>query len=200
MADLLATPSDLASVLQEDVDTATATLLLETATAAVQGVTGQRLVQVVADSVTIDLDELDDHHYLYLPEQPVTAVTSAAIGSTAVVDFTTELSQGRLWRAYGWRSTLIRYYPQPSTATVVYTHGFAAGDQRLQLARSSALQLAAASYVNASPGVIREQIDDYQVQYAATSGMDVPDGMATALRRQYSRRRRSSLLVKPRVW
>ena len=46
MADMLATPEDLAALLQQDVDRATATLLIESATALVQATVGQRIVRV----------------------------------------------------------------------------------------------------------------------------------------------------------
>jgi hypothetical protein len=200
MADQLATPEDLASLLQHDLDRATATLLIEASTAAVQAAAGQRIVQVVNDTVVMDLDELDGGQYVILPQWPVTAVTSATIGTTllnAGVDYVVQLSRGRLWRAYGWRSVLIHYPSQPSTATFVYTHGLAANDQRLQLARSCVLQLAAAGYSNpASGAVLRERIDDYDVQYAAAAGqLEATAGMTIALRRQYGRPRRSVQLT-----
>lgn len=187
MADQLATPADLASLLQQDVDTATATLLIEVATAVVQGVTGQRIVQVVGDVAVLDLDEYDGGLYLDLPERPVTAVTAVSIGATAITDYSTQLRRNRLWRAYGWRSTLVAYPDQPSQATVTYTHGYAAGHQRLQLARGAVLQLAAAVYGNPG-GATREQIDDYAVSYEATAArMDASPHLAAALRRQYGR-------------
>jgi|SRR5690349_23070007 len=196
MADQLATPSDLASLLQQDVDTATATLLIEASTAVVQAVTGQRIVQVVGDIVTLDLDEYDDGLYLNLPERPVTAVTTVTIGATAVTDYSTQLRRARLWRAYGWRSTLVAYPDQPSLVTVTYTHGYAAGHQRLQLARSAVLQLAASVYANPG-GATREQIDDYAVAYeAASARMDASPSLANLLRRQYGQPTGSVRLVK----
>lgn len=195
MADMLATPSDLASLLQQDVDTATATLLIEAATAVVQGVTGQRLVQVLNDIAVLDLDEHDRSLYLELPERPVTAVTTVLIGATAVTDYSTQLRRNRLWRAYGWRSTLIAYPSQPSLVTVTYSHGYAAGDQKLQLARGAVLSLAAAVYGNPG-GATREQIDDYAVAYeAASARMEASTSLVALLRRQYSRGTGSVRLV-----
>jgi hypothetical protein len=107
MADMLVTPSELASLLQEDVDTATATLAIEIATGAVQGAAGQRIVQVLNDTLTVDLDQLDCDPYLSLPEGPVTAVASAAVGATAITDYSVQLSRGRLWRSLGWRSATL---------------------------------------------------------------------------------------------
>lgn len=196
MADMLASPSDLASLLQQDVDTATATLLIEAATAVVQATTGQRLVQMLGDVVALDLDEYDGGHYLDLPQRPVTAVTTVLIGATAVTDYSTQLRRNRLWRADGWRSTLIAYPSQPSQVTVTYDHGYPPGDQRLQLARGATLSLAAAPYGNPG-GVTREQIDDYAVAYeAASARMEASTSLAALLRRQYGRGAGSVRLVK----
>lgn len=203
MADMLVTASELASLLQQDVDTATATLAIEIATGAVQGAAGQRIVEVVDDEAVIDLDVMDCSPYLNLPEGPVTEVTSAMVGATAVTDYTTQLSRGRLWRSMGWRSATLPYWNAPSTVTVVYTHGYPAGHQKLQLARGVTLELAKTGY-NAAAGsgaIVREQIDDYAVQYATMAAsietaLD-PDGpLARALRRQYGRPGRSIRLVK----
>lgn len=196
MADLLATPSDLASLLQQDLDTATATLLLQAATAVVQATVGQRLVQVANDVVALDLDENDSGPYLDLPERPVTAVTTVLVGGTAVTDYSPQLRRNRLWRAYGWRSPLTYYPSQPSQVTVTYSHGYAPTDQRLQLARSATLQLAASAYANPG-GAIREQIDDYSVAYeAAATRMEASPSLAGLLRKQYGRGPRSVRLVK----
>lgn len=202
MADMLVTPAELASVLQQDLDLATATLAIEIATGAVQGAAGQRIIEVVDDEVVIDLDARDCGPYLSLPERPVTAVTSAMVAATAVTDFTPQLSRGRLWRSLGWRSATLPYWNSPSTATVVYTHGYPVGHQKLQLARGFTFELAKTGYnaVAGSGAVVREQIDDYSVQYAEMaasieSALD-PDGpIARALRRQYGRPSNSVRLI-----
>jgi hypothetical protein len=184
MADQLATPADLASALQSDLDASTATLLIECATAVVQAIAGQRIVQVT-ETVTLDLDGYDGGVYLPLPERPVTAVTSASVGATAVTDYSVQLSKGRLWRALGWRSTLLAYPDQPSTVTVAYTHGYAAGSQKLQLARSAVLSLAMGAYSNPS-GATREQIDDYSVAFdVMSSRMEAAPFLRDRLRQQY---------------
>lgn len=199
MADQLATPEDLAALLQQDVDTSTATLLTETATAVVQAVCGQRIVQVVADVQTLDLDEYDGGLWLNLPERPVTAVTAVLIGATPLVtptDYTVQLSRGRLWRSSGWRSTLLAYYQQPSTVTVTYTHGWPAGHQKLQLGRSAVLALCRGVYSNPS-GAIRMSIDDYSEAYEAMAAqMECSEFLTAALRRQYGRPVGSIPLVK----
>lgn len=193
MADMLVTPSELASSMQQDVDTATATLAIEIATGAVQAAAEQRIVQVVDDELVLDLDVLDCGPYLRLPEGPVTAVTSATVGASVVTDFTPQPSRGRLWRSMGWRSATLPYWNAPSTVTVVYTHGYPAGHQKLQLARGVVLELAKAGYNASGAGAVEsEQIDDYSVKYAritasVESALDPQGPLARALRRQYGR-------------
>lgn len=188
MADQLASPGDLASLLErDDIEIYKATMLVECATAVVQATVGQRIVQIVNETVTFDLDGYDGGPYLSLPERPVTAVGTVLIGATTVTDFTRQLSRNRLWRAFGWRSTLVLYFDQPSTATVTYTHGYPAGHQRLQLGRSAVLSLLGGVYGNPT-GASREQIDDYSVAYEALAArMEASPYLAAALRRQYGR-------------
>ncbi len=196
MADALITQAELEAYLQQDVPDATAALIIALATAAVQAAAGQRLVQVIDDEVTLTIDGLDDGPWLYLPEGPVTAVGAVQVGATVVTDTVTDLPRGRLYRALGWRPSNLYPHGAPSNVTVTYTHGYAPGDQRLELARAWVLSLAVG--VASNPvGVAREQIDDYAVQYAAaTARMEAAPGAVAALRRYYARGRRSSLLVK----
>lgn len=195
MADMLVTPSELASFLEKDLDTATATLAIELATGLVQAVTGQQIVQVADDTTELDLDDHDGGHWLYLPQGPVAAVGAVVIGATTVLDFSVQLSRGRLYRHRGWRAPIyfLPYWSAPSTVTVTYTHGYAAGDQRLQLARSAVLGLAKTAYENPT-GVTSEKIDDYQVGYdPAGARLEVGDALGAALRHQYGRRGRGSV-------
>lgn len=205
MADMLVTVPELASVMQQDLDTATATLAVEIATGAVQSAAGQRIVQVAGDTVVLDLDQLDGGEFLYLPEGPVTAVASVLVGATPVTDYVAQLSRGRLWRSLGWRSSALAgaNCRTPSTVTVVYTHGYTVGAQKLQLARGVTFDLGKTGYRAAEGGgaVLREQIDDYSVQYAQMAAsieaaLDPNGAYARALRRQYGRAARSALLVK----
>lgn len=188
-ADRLATVDDLGVLLtlSDGIDTAKATLLLECATAIVQGVAEQRIVQVVNDAMVLDLDEHDGGPYLVLPERPVTAVTSVLIGATSVTGYTPQLGRARLWRPEGWRSPLLGYVGQPSTVTVVHTHGYPPGHQKLQLGRSAVLGLIAGVYDNPE-GRTRVQIDDYSAMYEAMSTrMEASEFLIKALRRQYGR-------------
>lgn len=193
MADQLASPSDLASLLQKDVDTASATLAVEVCTAVVQAAAGgQRIVQVIGDTEVIDLDGGFCGVYLTLPQRPVTAVSSVTIGTTAVTDYTVQLSRRRLWRAAGWQTVTGTSYwlTQPSTVTVVYTHGYAAGDQRLQLGRGAVLSLARGLFENPG-GVASEKIDDYAVAYAqASAALDASPALRDLIHKQYGPRAR----------
>lgn len=204
-ADQLATPEDLASALQQDLDLATATLLMECATAVVQEAAGQRIVQVVDDELTI-MGTSDS--WLDLPQIPVTAVSAVTIDGEATTHW--KKFGDRLFRRHGWQRDLgfgWRYgygyrsqfgahhhcdTPEPSVITVTCTHGYAPGAQELQLARSAVLSLATKVYANPS-GVVSESIDDYSASYASAtaamaSAMDASPYLKQALRRQYGRR------------
>jgi hypothetical protein len=188
MADQLATPEQLASALQQDLDTSTANLWLNAATAVVQEAAGQRIIQVVADTATL-LGNTDS--WLDLPQIPVTAVISVTVDGTALTAVAAGGStagyrrySSRLWRGDGWQT----YVGEPSTVVVVNTHGYAAGAQELELARSAVLGLSKVAYVNPS-GAKSEAIDDYRVAYEAiAAALEASPNLKAALRRQYGRR------------
>jgi hypothetical protein len=182
MADLLATPEDLASALQQNLDASTAALWVEVATAVVQEAAGgQRILQVVDDSFEL-LGTTDS--WLDLPQRPVTDVTDVAIDGEPVSDWVRFGS--RLWRRCGWSTDP----HEPTTVTGLFTHGYPEGHQGLQLARGAVIGLAQQAYVNPSGGAVaREQIDDYAVAYAAVQqALEASPALAAALRRQYGRR------------
>jgi hypothetical protein len=196
VADQLITEAELEAYLQTTIDTPLATLAIELATGVVQAAAGQRLVQVVDDTVTLTVDALDRGVWLELPEGPVTSVGAVLVGATVVTDTTADLPRGRLYRTLGWRPGNLYPRDAPSTVTVTYTHGYAPGDQRLQLARGWVLNLAAGA-IEVPAGATREQIDDYTIQYAAAAGkLEATPAGAALLRRYYGRGRKSALLVK----
>lgn len=180
MADTFATLADLNALLGETVDEAAGALLLETATGTVQAVTGQRLVAVVDDTATM-LGTAEA--WLDLPQRPVTAVESVEVDGETVTDY--KVFGSRLWRACGWATCP----SEPSTVAVVYSHGYAADAQEMQLARSVVLALAAQAYSNPA-GATGYAIDDYREQYAQTAdaGPQIPDHVRVALLRAYGRR------------
>lgn len=149
MADMLATPSDLASYIQSDLDTATATLALETATGWIQREVGHRVLEVTNDTVTLDGGE----RTVYLPARPVASVgtvtTTDRYGTveSAVLDVDYRIRDYRLIRA-GWRCVW------PEAVTVVYTHGYGTGAIP-QVIRGVCLSVASRVYSN--PDGIRQE-------------------------------------------
>jgi hypothetical protein len=180
MADQLVTPSELASFLQQDLDTASATLAIEMATGKVQGAAGQRLVAATSTFV-IDVGMCDDDQYLMLPQWPVRSVTSVLIDGVA--DTAWKLRSQQLWRLAGWNTNA----SAPTQVTAVVVHGYLAGAQGLQLARDYTFSLAGAGYdPNLAAGVTSEAIDDYKVTYAeADARMQVTPYMRDQLRETY---------------
>lgn len=188
MADQLATPEQLASALQRDLDTATANVWLNAATAVVQEATGQRIVRVTDDAITLTGTTSS---WLRLPQLPVVSVASVQLDGTAVTAgaagsgaMTYRLRGSRLWRGCGWQT----YCGEPSDVAVVYTHGLLDTDQRIEFARGTVIGLARTPYDNPS-AVSREQIDDYSVAYQVTAAaMEASRHLRRALRRQYGHR------------
>lgn len=180
LGDVLASPEELATLPgMADLDPATATTLLEQATAVVQGVTRQRIVAVAGETLDV-LGTVESS--LWLPQGPVTAVTSVELDGEPVTDY--KRFGVRLWRSCGWA----RCAWEPSTVTVVYDHGYAPDGQGIQLAKSAALMLAAGA-ATTSPGVTSESIDDYQVVYEKMAGrMEASPFLSTALCKAYGRR------------
>jgi hypothetical protein len=188
MADQLASPEDLASLLQRsDLDLSTATLLVEIGTAVVQAEVRQRIVEVT--ETTSILGTTDS--WLDLPERPVTTVTTVELDGTALTvgvpgsgGTTYRVNGSRLWRGDGWQV----YCGEPSTVEVTYTHGYATGVQKLQLARGAVLGIIRDWYDNPS-AVTSEKIDDYAATYSALAArLEASTHLRNALRRQYGRR------------
>lgn len=181
MADQLATPQDLATLLGEPVAPDLAALLIEAATGVVQAAAGQRIVAVADDTITL-LGSADP--WLSLPQLPVTAVTTVLIDGQAATHW--KRFGGRLWHRHGW----LRHHHchvEPAEVTVTYSHGYADGAQELQLARQATLGLASQAYA-APDGAKSETIDDYRVTYADAAQGALSEPLRAAIRRQYGRR------------
>ena len=180
MADQLVTPSELASFLQQDLDTATATLLIELAAGKVQAAVGQRLVAATSTFV-LDVEISDYSPWLPLPQLPVRSVASVQIDGVATTDW--YLRRQQLWRLNGWNANS----SAPTQVIVVdVAHGYLDGSQALEPARDMAFALCAAGYANPGGGVSSEQIDDYRVTYAeAEARMQIPASARDYLRATY---------------
>lgn len=187
MADQLATPEDLASLLErDDMDEYKAVMLVECATAVVQEAAGgQRIVQVVDDTAELLGTTAA---WLDLPQLPVTAVTAVTLDGGAITEGTASgcwrrPGTSRLWRDTGWATTA----GEPSTVAVVYSHGYPDGHQELQFARSAVLGLLRSVYGNPT-GASRITIDDYTEAYEAlASRMEASPHLQRALARKYGR-------------
>jgi hypothetical protein len=198
----LVTPAELASWLQQDIDTATADLLIRQATGKVQAACGQDLVQVLNDTLVL---EGSPEKWIWLPQHPVTAVHSVTFQDGNQAPVTLDPSQytvsgNRMWRGFGWQYATVmmpparvpywKYltYPPPSLITVVCDHGYAPGDMALEEARTVVLALCAQAYSN--PGGSRSvTVDDYTETYSdAFAGMAMTAQMRDELRRRYGRR------------
>lgn len=185
MADMLCAPEDVAALLESDLDAYKTIMLVEAATAVVQEACDrppQRLVEVEDAEFDI-LGGLGS--WLDLPQRPVQAIASLSFDGEELTegeDF--ERFAARLWRPGGWQAN--RY--TPSRITGVYTTGYPAGAQELQLARNAVLSLVRGVYGNPE-GAISVRIDDYSASYARFSAaMEANDVLAKALARQYGRR------------
>lgn len=175
MADQLATPDDLAKLLGVEVDDRV-TMLVEIGTAVVQATVGQRLVEVADDSVTLAGSV---RSWLRLPQRPVSAVASVTIDGAEVTDY--KRFGADLFRRCGWAASNV----EPSVVEVVYSHGYAADAQELQLARGAVLALMKGWADNTS-GLKSERIDDYQVVYDEVAAqLEASPFLRSALRRQY---------------
>jgi hypothetical protein len=187
MADQLATPQDLASLLQltyaslSAAQQATLTMLVELATAKVQRMAGGQRIVDTTDTAVIDVTDPCDL-YLPLPQWPVISVTSVELDGTALVVGTDVFLRSQmLWRSSGWMN---RYSP-PSQAVVTSRHGYIAGSQWLQLARDHTLSLAVMGWGNPT-GATSEAIDDYRVTYAqADARMQPTEQMRAAISDAY---------------
>lgn len=170
-----ATPEELASYLQQDLDRATATLALDSATARIEAVTrGWRFLPVASTSVTLrgGVSSLR----LQRPLVAVTAVSSTSLGlvTAHVVNVDYEvLASGLRWVGwYGW----------PSYVTVTYTRGMAAipGD-----VRDGCLQMAALRFTNPTLSGGGESIDDYTAPRYSVGDTSPEADILSAIRRAY---------------
>lgn len=188
MADRLCAPKDLASLLERDLDAYKTIMLIECGTAVVQEAAGnQRIVRVV-DAAGEQMGTTDA--WLDLPQRPVSAISHVQIdgGGDLVAGTDFKRFGSRLWRRCGWA----RLWPEPSTITYTWTHGYDVSDedstnwpQETQLARGAVIGLIRSLFDNET-GAVRVAIDDYSAAYDAMSvAMAANDNLQAALRRRY---------------
>lgn len=189
MADQLTTNALLANALGIDIgalDTDRAGVVIDACTAVVQEAARQRLVQIAGDTFeTVG----PASRYLRLPERPVTAITSVTLDGTTLTAGTASgtyrRSLDRIYRDVGWLTTGTDECA-PSEVVVVYSHGYAVGAQKLQLAASTTLMLARSTY-EVPAGVTSERIDDYAVTYdKAAALLDAAPALLRRIRSAYA--------------
>jgi hypothetical protein len=162
----IATPSELASYLQQDLDLSTATLVLALATARFE------LEADTKFSVTAATYQVEGRGQpvISLPNTPVVAVTAVRVGGVTLAASDYTLVINNLYRVIGWgrawgstMSTAPYVGFPPQLVEVDFTHGFAsAGDD----VKGAVLESAAVAYANPNAAAVLEQIDDYTIRTA----------------------------------
>lgn len=174
MADSLATVADLSAYLQEALadDDASALFYLKSASGQVRDYLQQQVTQVTDDVIIVDpLDNLS----VFLPEMPVTAVTTVETlveGVWTVMDpstYTASLITGQVSAVADlWPST-------PGSWRITYTHGFAEVPDGLV---GVVVAVAARGY-STPVGVDNERIGQRSIKYSTRSAEFSESELAT---------------------
>lgn len=162
----LATAAELASYLQQDLDTSTANLLLTIASARFE------LEADTKFSVTAATYQVEGRGQpvISLPNSPVVAVTAVRVAGVtlAVSDYTLVINN--LYRVIGWGRIWGSTVPTapyvgfpPELVEVDFTHGYASATDDV---KGAVLETAAVAYVSPNAAAIFEQIDDYTIRTA----------------------------------
>lgn len=163
MSVLYATASDLASYLQQDVDTSTATLTLQVAS---QMFSTRADTMFVPTTTTYQTQGLG-YRQLFLPFRPVISIQQVRIigsltGTLIVTDYTRIKTV--LYRLIGFG--LPGVFP-PDTLEVDLTYGYAAVPDDV---KGAVLETAAAAYISPDTVTTGETIDDYSVHFSSLNG------------------------------
>lgn len=170
---LYATAEELASIVQEDVDTATATLVLQTASAMFSRAADTWWTATAATYQARGTGSM----CLELPFRPVTAVSQVRVNTVVVTGWT--LVKNVLYTTAGFGTW--GAFP-PDKVEVDLTHGYTSVPDDV---KAAVLETAAQAYVVPVGAVISESIDDYAVRYATTGGGLQLTASALALAESY---------------
>jgi hypothetical protein len=192
--------TELASYVQSDLDTATATLAQEQAVAYLEAETGVRLTEQTGSTVTYQVRW--DDAWIDLPI-PTTAVTAVTIDGTVVDADDYQVVNNRLYRRVGWggsRWTSDNRFAYRSSeddyVSVAVTMDFGYSDLTAPAEfKTWALVLAAQAYQLAPKiGLQSFRIDDYSETYATGggaalmgAGMSLPPNVLGKLKARYGR-------------
>lgn len=164
MSVMYCSADELASFLQQDVDTATATLVIQVTS---QLFTSRANTAFLPVTTTYQTQALG-YRQLFLPYRPVTAVSSVRIVSATAGTTTTITDYSRiktvLYRLIGFGVPGV--FP-PDMAEVDLTYGFATCPDDV---KGAVLESSAAAYSSPDITVKSESIDDYSVSTAPNSG------------------------------
>jgi hypothetical protein len=160
---LYASASELASYLQQDVDTSTATLVLQTTS---QLFTLRANTAFLPTTVTSQVAG-NGWSRITLPFRPVISIQAVRIvtafnGTTTITDYT-RIKQV-LYRLAGWG---VRCAFPPDMIEVDLTHGMAAVPDDV---KGAVLESAGAAYSSPDVSTKSESIDDYSVSFSANAG------------------------------
>lgn len=167
-----ATIPELQAFMGEDFDAARADLAelaLDLATGAIRNFTGQHIELVIDDTVTLDGT---GRSVLFLPETPVTEVTSITVAGTALAyvsgnyEFTWTPAGMVGRRGVSWGT-------EPQSIVVVYSHGYATIPDDV---RSVCLSVAARGMSNPL-GLRSESVGSYSYSVAVPA-TGVPTGLS----------------------
>ena len=169
--------TDLAAYLQQDIDTASATVARTMATGVITGYTNQ----LIESATYTHLLPIGSGLTIRLPQRPVTAITSVTVDGTA-------LTRSTQWDWDGISDVVVfdDWTPDDEDqwqATVVYTAGHATVPDDIT---AVALSVAGRLY-NATPGLVAESIDDYRAQYATGTAVGLQDHEKQILRKYKQR-------------
>jgi len=169
-----ATASELASFLQQDVDTATATLNLQIASA----VFSTRADTMFLPTTTTYRTEGLGYRQLKLPFRPIISIQQVRIinqvsGTLIITDY--YQIKTVLYRLIGFG--VAGMFP-PDAVEVDLTHGFAAVPDDV---KGAVLETAATAYVSPDMSTTGETIDDYSVHFSSAAGGNMLSPAAATL-------------------
>lgn len=170
---LYATASELASFLQKDLDTASATLVLTIAS----GRFAYEADTAFAATNTTYSVVVDGCSSLELPYRPVTAVSAVRVNGVTITGWVLRLNTLYRTAGFGYRNA----WP-PDQLDADLTYGYAAVSDAV---KGAVLETAAQAYDVPVSAVTSESIDDYAVRYATTGGGLQLTASAAALAASY---------------
>lgn len=153
---LYASALELASYLQKDLDTASATLALTLAS----GTFASAADTAFTPTTTTWTVEGGPGTNIDLPFRPVTAVSQVRLNGNVITGWT--LRNNALWRLAGFGTW---YAFPPDQLDVDLTYGYATAGDDVKL---SVLEIASGIYEHPVGLVVSETIDDYSVKYNGT--------------------------------